>query len=156
MRFVVDVMLGKLARWLRILGYDTIYQPDFSDDDLFFCSYLENRVLLTRDRALAGRMHKDRVLLLNDTDLKSQLTEVVQCFDLKTEGLVFSRCTICNQKIIPVEKAVVADRVPAYIFDTICQFYYCQNCDKVYWEGSHLQHAKQFLKKLKGRNGEQK
>jgi len=149
MRFIVDVMLGSLAKWLRILGHDTLYNPSFSDDELFFKAHLENRVLLTRDKELAARVREDLCLYIQSKKLKDQLKQVFTCFPNFSEENIFTRCVLCNNLVKPVPKNEVRGRVPEYVFNSVEIFYYCNKCDKIYWEGSHIEHVKSFLIELR-------
>ena len=152
MKFIVDTMLGTLAKWLRIMGFDTLYDKHFSDDDLFFKAFLENRILLTRDRELSKRVGAQQCFYIKETVLKDQLKEVVEKYDLDSEKNLLSRCVVCNEPIFRIDKAKVKGRVPAFVFDTVDEFYYCRTCDKIYWAGSHVKHIREFLKNMKGKN----
>ncbi len=154
MKFIVDAMLGTLAKWLRIMGFDTLYDKNFSDDDLFFKAFLEERILLTRDRELSERVGEKQSLYITETKLKNQLRQVIGRFDLDAEKKLLSRCVLCNEPIIFIEKEKAKNRVPEYVFRTTKEFYYCQNCDKIYWSGSHVEQIQTFLSEIKEKNYE--
>jgi len=147
-KFIADVMLGKLAKWLRILGYDTLYDSDYSDDDLFFTAHQQKRILLTRDGDLAQRMNPDYCFFIDHASVREQVKQVVSHFRLNTKDRLFTRCTLCNSLVIPISKSRVKNRVPEFVYRTIDEFYYCQSCDKIYWAGSHIKQVRELLSQL--------
>ena len=148
MKFIADVMLGRLARWLRILGYDTIYDSQFTDDELFFRAHQEKRILLTRDSDLAQRMNSQFCFFITGQSVREQVRQVVTHFQLNTEAYLFTRCTLCNEVIKPISKNLVEDRVPEFVYHSSKEFYYCERCDKIYWAGSHIKQVRELLAKL--------
>jgi uncharacterized protein with PIN domain len=135
MRFIVDGMLGRLAKWLRVLGYDTTYFPHLDDDRLVRLARAEGRLLLTRDRDLARRRGL-QCLLIESDHLEEQLGQVLAEPAL-TEEHPFSRCPVCNTPLQKVKKPELEGRVPPHIFRTHKDFSLCPNCDKIYWPGTH-------------------
>ncbi|MFZ5516388.1 MAG: Mut7-C RNAse domain-containing protein [Candidatus Zhuqueibacterota bacterium] len=148
MKFIVDVMLGKLAKWLRILGYDTVYDPHFTDDDLFFRAHQERRILLTRDKQLSQRMNPDYTFFVTELLAPQQVKQVVEHFKLDTTHGIFTRCTLCNSPVTAIPKQTVQGKVPDYVFRTTDQFYFCPACEKIYWPGSHTKQVRDALKSL--------
>jgi ribosome silencing factor RsfS/YbeB/iojap len=141
--FVVDVMLGTLAKWLRILGYDTLYNPDWNDHQLVRLARAENRVLLTRDRELARRRGVC-VLLVASERLPDQIRQVV--VDLQLEpARSFSRCPVCNELLVAMDRKTARSRVPPYVARTCKTFKYCPACQRVYWRGTHWQQMDERL-----------
>jgi uncharacterized protein with PIN domain len=134
-RFVVDGMLGSLARWLRILGYDTDYANQRDDPELVRIARAENRVLLTRDRELAGRRGV-HALLIESQSLDEQLAQVTDAFPPPSEAQP-GRCSVCNTVLVETSPEEVAHRVPRYVLRQHHQFMRCPGCDRVYWRGSH-------------------
>ena len=134
-RFVADVMLGRLARWLRALGYDTVYRRDAADRQLLGLALREDRRLLTRDTALA-RLARERGLLIRRDGLDDQLREVVDACGLPEPGLL-TRCLECNLPLERIGRSAVRDRVPPYTFATQVEFQTCPGCGRVYWPGTH-------------------
>jgi len=132
-RLLADAMLGKLARWLRILGYDTLYMQD-DDARIAQRARAEGRVLLTRDRGLAQRRGL-RTLLIEAQDLDAQMLEVVAALGRPADGA--PRCMLCNGELrrIPVE--VARSFVPSYVAQTQSLFHRCAECGKIYWQGTH-------------------
>lgn len=135
--FVVDAMLGTLAKWLRILGYDALFDPALDDHQLVRLSRAEDRVLLTRDRQLAQRRGV-RVLLINREPLEDQLCQVLAALDLRPER-AYSRCPICNELLETVDRSVARTKVPAFVAQKHSSFKCCPACERVYWRGSHWQ-----------------
>ena len=134
-RFVADVMLGRLARWLRALGYDTVYAPDAPDARLLGLALREGRRLLTRDAALARRA-RESGLLIREDDLDGQLREVVAGCGLAARSPL-TRCLECNGVLRPVSPDEVRDRVPPYTLATQRAFRACPGCGRVFWPGTH-------------------
>jgi hypothetical protein len=146
-RFVADTMLGRLAKWLRILGYDTAYPGQETDQRLARIAADEGRVLLTRDVDLASRKGFQK-LLVHSNDLPEQLAQVIKAFDLTAKKRTSPLCLRCNRPLDEIARDDVRGRVPSYVYDTQDQFYHCPDCDKIYWAGTHLDHMQQELKKL--------
>ena len=134
-RFIADVMLGRLARWLRVLGYDTLYFPDLDDPALAARARAEDRLLLTRDRELSRRRGV-RVLLLQDDRIDRQLREVVSNLHLSTQN-AFSRCIQCNILLQEIDREDVRPLVPPFVYNTQPRFRRCPGCGRVYWRGTH-------------------
>jgi uncharacterized protein with PIN domain len=134
-RFLADVMLGRLARWLRALGYDTLYEQSLDDTALAELARRENRILLTRDVELTRR-RKLRAFLIHDDKVLRQLRQVVSAFDLKNTA-AFTRCIECNTELASMERRDAAPLVPPYVFETQLLFRRCPRCGKVYWRGTH-------------------
>ena len=143
LRLVADGMLGRLARWLRILGCDTLYNPRWDDNELVRLARAENRILLTRDTALARRRGV-RTLLITSEDLESQVAQVVCTLGLNKERL-FSRCPVCNEVLEEVPKSWAWGYVPPYTFVTQQEFRLCPCCDRFYWRGTHYQRMREAL-----------
>src|SRR5262249_30667217 len=135
-KFIADVMVGKLARWLRILGFDVVYSNTFKDDEIVRMAEADERVILTRDTGIAAQRLRVQCLLIESDDYKQQLRQVVAAFDLKSFS-VFSRCLECNASLEDVDKEVVFERVAPYIYLTQDRFARCPSCGRVYWHGTH-------------------
>jgi uncharacterized protein with PIN domain len=133
-RFVVDGMLGSLARWLRRLGYDADYANQRGDAELVRVARAEDRVLLTRDQQLAGR-RGIRALLVESQSLDEQLTQVKSAFPLPPGSP--GRCSECNAPLESATPDEVAGRVPAYVHRQHSRFHRCPGCGRIYWPGSH-------------------
>jgi uncharacterized protein len=135
--FVLDVHLGKLARYLRLLGFDTLYDPDQSDERLAEISAREHRILLTRDVGLLKRRIVSHGYYVRESDPRAQLAEVVARLDLARGVRPFTRCLNCNGDLEPVDKKDVFDRLEARTRRHFEEFWMCRECKNVYWKGSH-------------------
>ena len=143
-RFLVDGMLGRLAKWLRAAGHDTAYEPPFDDLALVERARREGRVLLTRDQELARRRGV-RALLIGSEELDRQLQQVLSLFPATSTG---SRCLRCNVVLEEVPLSAVQDFVPVYVRQHQERFWLCPACRRVYWQGSHWQHMQERLQGL--------
>ncbi|MEM3397160.1 MAG: Mut7-C RNAse domain-containing protein [Thermoplasmata archaeon] len=144
MKFVADHMLGKLARWLRLLGYDVLYpEAGKSDGELATLAEQTGRILLTRDKQLAARTRNG--LLIKSDDVQAQIEELKRNLGLRTE-LELDRCSVCNNLIEKVEPGFVRDKVPEKVFASFNEFWYCRHCRKIYWYGSHVEKMQERLK----------
>jgi uncharacterized protein with PIN domain len=144
-RFIADAMLGRLARWLRTLGYDTTYEDAISDADLVRRAFLEGRHILTRDRKLFEEWRIDGGLLIRSDGPLEQLTEVVGAFHLAAPDRLFTRCRVCNAVLAPLDRAAASGRVPSGIEGRARNFVECPDCGRVYWEGSHTDRMRSVL-----------
>jgi uncharacterized protein with PIN domain len=136
-RFAADAMLGKLARWLRLLGFDCSWAVDVPDADLVRGAVEAGRIVLTRDRALPEEWRVSGICVLESETTFDQLCEVVRRFDLADSVRLFSRCSACNRELAPAAPADVASRVPARVLAGCDSFRACAGCGRIYWEGSH-------------------
>lgn len=148
-RFFADAMLGSLARWLRILGYDTEYVRDVDDDELVRRCREQERIALTKDRRLASRKQLARVLLIGGESLGVQLREVLALTgDDPQAASLHSRCVECNGVLDPAPRADVRDHVPPYVFRTQERFRRCRRCGRIYWAGTHRERMLGRLSRL--------
>ena len=150
MRFIADSMLGRLARWLRLLGFDTLYFPQIEDSLLLRIAREEDRILLTRDTRLVKVRGLRNFLLLRENGIFDQLREVISSLALKpVTGL--SRCSLCNGTLDDVPKEKAKGFVPEYVYLTSEDFKRCHGCDKFYWNGTHQERLRKKLAEvLKG------
>jgi uncharacterized protein len=135
--FIADVMVGKLARWLRVLGFDVLYSNAYEDDELIRIAEAEDRVILTRDTRLAVRRMKARCVLIASDHYREQLQQVIRIFDLKDFNTL-SRCIECNALLQAIDKEDVFERVPPFVYLTQERFAVCPSCNRVYWHGTHV------------------
>jgi len=142
--FVADVMVGKLARWLRVLGCDVVYSNDLDDDAIVRIAEAENRIILTRDNGLIARKSVPRYIFIENDHYREQVRQVVETCGLK-EFKVFSRCLECNTPLQDVDKEAVFEKIPPFVYLTQDRFAACPDCGRVYWHGTH---ADQMLKRL--------
>jgi hypothetical protein len=144
-------MLGRLAKWLRLLGYDTRYDRHWDDAELARLAVRERRILLSRDHELVGRRIVREALLVDEDDPEEQLRVVVRSLGLSPDpAAMFSRCTHCNAAVEPVDAERVADRVPAYVRRHCERFVRCPACGRVFWEGTHQRLARSRLARILG------
>lgn len=144
-RFVLDVHLGRLAAYLRLLGFDTLYRNDYRDGELLAISRLEHRTVLSRDTGLLKRAALTHGAFLHATDPRRQLREVLDRFQLESRIAPFTRCARCNGAIERMPREQVAVSVPAGIAREQTAFSRCRDCRQVYWPGSHLARLRRRL-----------
>jgi len=141
-RFIADVMLGKLATWLRLLGCDVEYFPKISDDDLVERAFRTGRVILTRDTELIRRRKvRDNHFFVRGDGFQDQLRQVAERFSIVPFGRIMTRCLRCNETLMVIDRSEVRDRVPPYVFETQRDFRTCGRCGRVYWRGTHRDKA---------------
>jgi uncharacterized protein with PIN domain len=152
-RFVVDTMLGRLARWLRAMGYDTVYLGQAGDRRLLQVAQTEDRILVTRDRRLARVAHS-RGCLVRSELVDDQILEVVAQLALAPpEADWLTRCLECNTRLEARDKTLLRDLVPQHTFATQSEFMGCPGCGRIYWAGSHADRMLARLTRLLGRGG---
>jgi len=131
-------MLGSLAKWLRIMGFDTLYFRNIEDNELVRIAKQEGRILLTRDGGICGSKKAGDCLLIRSQDTVSQIKEVLTSLEIRPSvGEVSHRCVSCNGALLPVRRDDVFGEVPEYVCRNSPAFLKCGQCGKVYWEGSH-------------------
>jgi hypothetical protein len=146
--FICDDHCGRLARWLRFLGFDCLHDQSETDSHLLRQAAGQDRVILTRDRRLAAKTLARQVILLDSPDPLIQLREVLNTLALAVEsGGVLTRCTICNEKTESVDASAVWERIPPYVQRTQTAFRLCRSCGRVYWKGTHVE---RMLERLRG------
>lgn len=144
---MTDNSLGRLAKWLRLLGYDTIVFPYEAGRAMLSLAIQENRVVLSRRADLARRQFSGTLFLITDLKLADQLKAVLERFLLKTEDArLFTRCLECNETLQSADREAVRDVVPRYVFDNCTRFNRCPRCHKIYWTGTHPKNALSFMK----------
>jgi len=136
MTFAVDIMLGRLARWLRIAGCDVAYGPHLHGRGLVACARREGRTIVTRDTRLVRERNLPPHVFVRSDHFREQLREVSAAVALP-RGAAFTRCVECNAPLAEVERAAVAERVPPYVFETQTRFHTCPECHRVYWPATH-------------------
>jgi uncharacterized protein with PIN domain len=149
MKFIADAMLGRLARWLRVLGFDVLYYPDIADGRLLKISREQERTILTRDTLFLKRKGVDGIFIRDD-DVFAQLTQLRDTLDFR-DAAALGRCMLCNgilDRIVRREE--VRDSVPDFVYLNSPEFVRCRNCGKVYWEGSHRQKIREKIGSLFG------
>lgn len=146
--FAVENTMGKLTKWLRILGFDTIFDSGARGVE-FFRSASPDRVLLTRTGRVEKELRSDRLIFVQADDCRQQLLEVIRCLEIQPEDIrPFTRCIECNDIIESVEKPSVRDMVPDYVYGSHEHFRRCPRCGKVFWPGSHADRAMDRIRRL--------
>ncbi len=136
-KFILDVHLGKLAKYLRMLGFDTMYCNDYSDNEIIKISVDEERIILTRDIGILKYSEVQRGYWIRNTDPFKQTEEVILKYDLKNSLKSFSRCMNCNGILKHIEKEKIINRLEPKTKKYFDEFYICQSCTQIYWKGSH-------------------
>ena len=147
MRFIADAMLGKLARWLRLMGYSVLYDVDLDDSKIIEIS--GGRTVLTRDQKLYSKLRKDghKAILIKDTDIKGQLTQLQKDGIKLRVAPLKARCPLCNGKI----KKIKRDKIKVNVPEDATEFFVCSRCQNIYWEGSHWKNIKDTIKDVESR-----
>jgi len=146
-RFTVEMTLGKLAKWLRILGFDTVYAANITGERLIDTA--RGRILLTRTKRIWNMKTAKECIFITSNHPFEQLREVVLAVGIAKKDIrPFSRCIQCNTSIRLVEKNAVRGKVPDYIWETQETFYTCSHCRRIYWSGSHTQRSRNIINRL--------
>lgn len=147
-RFITDASLAGLAKWLRILGYDTTVFHQAAGRSMMRCSENEGRCLLTRRTDMVERQFSGDLFLITDLEVGKQLKAVAERFALKVDrNKMFGICLICNERLLPVPREEVRDLVPIYVFENCFRYNQCSRCGKIYWMGTHPRNALRFMEK---------
>ena len=153
MKFLVDQMLGTLAKWLRLFGFETYFaKQEVEDDLLLLIAENEKRILITRDKALYYRAIKKEipVIFTSSTNLADQLIQVFSTYpNALDENTILNRCSVCNTILTEVKKHRVENVVPLRVFQNHNQFWQCPTCNRIYWKGSHYKKILQTINEFK-------
>ncbi|MBE0477873.1 Mut7-C RNAse domain-containing protein [Candidatus Aerophobetes bacterium] len=146
-KFIADSMLGKLARWLRLMGFDTLYYPSIPDEELLKIARQEERIILTKDTELTRRNKDNNLIHITSSDPYEQIKTVIKTFNLNPWENLFTRCVHCNKPVEKVDDAErIKEKVPFYAYSNHFPFYRCCGCGRIYWEGSHHEKIKMRIK----------
>lgn len=150
--FLVDAMLGNIAKKLRLLGYDSEYSSNSEDEDLIIKAKNENRILITKDLPLSERATKQKIFVIrlkNDKEIE-QIAQIFKNLEVSSVSVTGNntRCAECNGKLEIIEKKNVMNKVSEGVFEKINNFWECSNCNKIYWEGTHIQRLQKFVDEL--------
>ncbi|MFH0847117.1 MAG: Mut7-C RNAse domain-containing protein [Chloroflexota bacterium] len=142
-KFIADINVGKLARWLRIMGYDTLLFRDGDDSAMVELAAMEDRVILTRDTRIIQRRvvasGRVKMVLIQDDELAIQLKQVASKLNLTSVFKPFVLCLECNEPLVGRKREEIKDRVPPYVYKIQDEFMECPNCHRIYWKGTHWQ-----------------
>jgi uncharacterized protein len=147
-KFVLDVHLGTLARYLRLLGFDTFYRNNLEDEEIIELSLLEQRIILTRDLPILKNGRVTHGYFVRQTNPGKQIVEIVSRFDLKDQFKPFTLCLDCNGRIIKVDKPAIVNKLRENTRKSFQEFYQCSSCKKIYWKGSHYERMMKMVKGL--------
>ena len=155
-RFVIDVNVGRLAKWLRVMGYDTLFPRDVEDNELLGIGLREGRIIVTRDTGLIVRRlvttGQLKVVLIQCDDLKGQLRQLIRSLNLDSQRW-FSRCIRCNEPLSGLPKHSVKGQVPPYVYESHEEFMGCRLCGRMYWRGTHWANMDSELAQLRDGDG---
>ncbi len=149
LRFIADAMLGRLARWLRMLGFDTLYYSDKSDAGLLKIARQQDRFILTRDTHFLQFKNLSDLLLISSNNTLEQLIETITALNIKEFSI--SRCVKCNGALIGgLEREEVKGLVPEHVYIHFDKFLKCGDCGSIYWEGSHMRRFRETIRRISG------
>ena len=152
--FLVDHNVGRLARWLRLMGYDAVFFTGGDDSEMVARALKDNRVILTRDsRIIKRRLVKSgrlRVIFFESDNPEEQVRRLMAEMNLKSHFRPFTRCLECNQPLEERDKQQLKDRLPPYVYRTQAQFMECPACRRLYWRGTHWRAMSRWLEELAG------
>ena len=152
LKFIVDNNVGKLAKWLRIMGYDTLFFDGVNDSRMIATALAEGRVILTRDTQIVKRRvvtsGQLKAILITGDEPELQMHQIIDCLNLDCHFRPFTICLECNQPLVERSKRQVKDLVPPYVFQTQNQYMECPACHRIYWRGTHWQAMTKKLESL--------
>lgn len=148
LKFIADVHLGKLTRYLRLCGYDTIYRTDLEDNEIIELASSENRFILTRDKQLLKSKKVTKGFWIRSQYPHTQLREVFLGFEIEKPKALFTRCLECNGLLREIEKKEILDRLLPMTRRYYRRFKICDNCNRIYWNGSHYRNMKKVISTL--------
>lgn len=147
-RFLVDRMLGRLVKWLRILGYDTAYLPQLSPQGLMREGRHQGRLILTRDTRFLRQKNAPPFIFIQADRFRDQLRQVVTSCQLDPARFLFTRCSDCNEPLDVIAKEKIQAQVPTYVWETQSEFHQCPGCHRVYWGATHKEHVQAELQRM--------
>ena len=149
MRFILTPELGRLAKWLRILGFDTVYSSQTNFSCLLVEALRDNRIIITRNSRFVNKARVTRLVHVKSDSPTEQLKQVFKELSIKPDAeMMFSRCIICNTELSEIDKPKVKDKVPEYVFNTQEDFLICPCCRRIYWQGTHWGNVAKTLKEI--------
>jgi len=152
MNFVVDCMLGKLAKWLKILGFDTAYDSAADDDQILSLAQNDQRTILSRDTQLLRRARGLPSLHIDSESWPDQVRQVLAAFELWDKTAPFTRCLDCNLRLTPVSREKACNLVAPFILEMAAEFALCPSCGRIFWPGTHFKAMEERLAELLARD----
>jgi uncharacterized protein with PIN domain len=149
---VLDVHLGKLAKYIRMLGFDTIYENNFTDEFIIDKSIAENRIILTRDIGILKNGKTKHGYWLRSQEPRQQIGEIIKKYNLFSYIKPFTRCIKCNGLLVSINKNENADQLEPLTSKYYNEFYECENCKSIFWKGSHYERMQNFIENLLSKN----
>ncbi len=143
--FILDAHLGKLAKYLRMLGFDTLYRNDYGDMEIIEIAKEQKRVILSRDKVLLKSPKVNHGYYVRATEKHTQLIEIVKKFDLYSQFKTFTRCMTCNTVLQSRSKETIRNLIDPDTYNCFNEFFYCPECNKVFWKGSHFERMEQLI-----------
>jgi hypothetical protein len=148
LKFITDASLGRLAKWLRILGYDTVVFPNQAGREMLRKAATEGRIVLTRRKDMTERQYSGHLFLIMNIKVGNQLNDVINKYSLKiNRQKMFGICLTCNKNLYPIAREAVRDLVPPFVLENCTHYNQCPLCQKIYWTGTHQRNALEFIKK---------
>ena len=145
-KFICDVHLGRLSKYMRMLGWDTLYSNQYSPDEMIAISCQEKRIILSRNYQLTRHKKVTHSYWIQSSCPVEQIKDLINKLDLSNKIIPLTRCLKCNQRLVPVEKKKIAHRLEALTAKYYNEFYVCPACDQIYWKGSHFERMSDFIK----------
>ena len=146
--FIADRMLGRLAKWLRILGYDTAYLPQLSPQGIIHEGRRQGRIIITRDTKVVRDKQVPPFIFIRADHFREQLRQVVEACQLDPLRFVLTRCAVCNAPLATTPREKVQDHVPPYVWETQVEFHQCPKCRRLYWGATHREHVINELQRM--------
>jgi len=147
-KFILDVHLGTLVKYMRMLGFDSLYENNYKDEEIVKISLKKKRAILTKDRGILKRSKVTHGYWIRSTKTDEQIIEVIKRFDLKEQIKELSRCLLCNSVLKKINKENILDRLPRKVKEYQKVFYHCKDCNKIFWKGSHYIKMTGVIEKL--------
>ncbi|MBN2544278.1 MAG: hypothetical protein JXB50_00685 [Spirochaetes bacterium] len=148
-KFIIDVHLGKLGKYLKLCGFDVLYNWKWDDDEIIKLASSQNRIILTHDIGLLKNKKVIKGYWIRSQYPDEQIIEVIERYHLLSKIKPFKRCLHCNNILIKIPKSKIKDKIPLMIYRKYKLFFFCLKCNKIYWRGSHYYNMKKFIKRLK-------
>jgi hypothetical protein len=148
MKFILTKELGRLVKWLRILGFDAEYFKEDNSSSLIIQALRDERIILTRNHRLP-QARGVKIVIIEKEKIKEQVAEVLRTLKIKPDSdMMFTRCILCNEGLLEIEKEKVKDKVPEYVFKTQGNFITCPKCKRIYWQGTHWGNVQKTLEEI--------